>query len=122
MKPTINGFDHVALSVSDVAASCAFYEAVLGLETMQRPPFQFPGAWYSLGSGQGLHLIGKKDVQPDHSHHFAMRIDNLELWLSHLDKHQITYRGPHARPDGIQQIFFSDPDNNLIELDYGSTR
>ena len=51
--------NHVAIHVADVEKSVQFYQQVLLLETMRRPPFKFPGAWFRLGSDQELHLIGE---------------------------------------------------------------
>lgn len=118
MQLKLNGFDHVALTVSDVARSIRFYQEVLGLEQIERPAFPFPGAWFGLGNGHALHLIGKDVAANDSSHHFAMRIDDLDQWLQHLQNQDVDVRGPNPRPDGIQQLFFKDPDNNVIELDY----
>src|SRR5438552_676192 len=75
---------HVALTVSDLERSRKFYREVLGLVEIPRPPFSFPGAWFTLGGGQQVHLIvhtsptfraGKgldsRDV------HFAMRVPSF---------------------------------------------
>ena len=44
--------DHVALHVEDVDASCRFYGEALMLESLPRPDFDFPGAWFRLGKTQ----------------------------------------------------------------------
>ena len=57
--------NHVALHVSDLAASCRFYEQVLGVTQIDRPAFDFAGAWYELSPAtpqaprQELHLIAR---------------------------------------------------------------
>jgi lactoylglutathione lyase len=80
--------NHVALHVADVAASVAFYRDVLRLAPLDRPAFDFPGAWFQLGVDQELHLIGDRDL-PVHSHHrgghFALVVDDLDQWEAHLD-------------------------------------
>ena len=43
---------HVALTVTDMARATWFYGEVLGLKPVQRPPFDFGGAWYQLGSAR----------------------------------------------------------------------
>ena len=50
--------DHVALFVADVARSIHFYQHILGWEPLPRPSFDFPGAWFHLGGGLQLHLVG----------------------------------------------------------------
>ena len=54
--------NHVALHVADVEKSSEFYADVLKLEPMERPAFEFPGAWFRLGDFQELHLIGGRDA------------------------------------------------------------
>ena len=49
-------FHHIALSVTDMDRATWFYSEVLGLEPIERPPFDFGGAWYQLGE-HTLHLI-----------------------------------------------------------------
>ncbi len=118
MSLRIKAFDHIALSVSEIERSIVFYKEVLLLEQIDRPAFQFPGAWFAFPSGQALHLIGKDGHKGTRAHHFAVCIDDQEAWIAHLRKHGIEFSGPKPRPDAVQQIFFTDPDGNLIELDY----
>ncbi len=119
MKLHIKELQHVALQVADVALSIDFYENRLGLERLDRPAFDFPGAWFRLGPGQELHLIGGREA-PAHSHkrgnHFALRVDDLKAAENLLKTQQIDYLPPKARPDGVMQLFFTDPDGYWIEL------
>ena len=99
--------NHVALHVKDVAKSCEFYERVLELQPIPRPAFDFPGAWYQLGTAQELHLIGERD-QPVHSHpksnHFALLIDDMDAWEAHLKALGEEYYERRMRPVGAFQI------------------
>ena len=115
----VRQLNHVALHVADVPASVRFYRDALQLPVMDRPAFDFPGAWFQLGIDQELHLIGDRD-QPVHSHHrgghFALVVDNLDAWEQHLD-HWGAKRLPRKRrPDGAQQTFVQDPDGHWVEL------
>jgi catechol 2,3-dioxygenase-like lactoylglutathione lyase family enzyme len=124
---------HVSLPVTDLERSKEFYESVLGLEEIERPPFDFAGAWYHAGAGQQLHLIvgtgstfrsGKgldsRDV------HFALRVPSFRAALEHLrskgyredagrDDPMSMKVSPHATA-GFPQIYVLDPDRNVIEL------
>ena len=111
--------NHVALHVSDVAGSSEFYSRVLRLQALTRPAFDFPGAWFRLGTHQELHLIGRSNeaVEPrSRNNHFALRVDDLLAWQEHLEKVGASFRGPKPRPDGAMQIFLTDPDGHSIEL------
>src|SRR5688500_4592747 len=81
---------HVALPVSDLQRSIRFYTDALGLAEIERPPFDFPGAWFAIGDSQ-LHLIvhsaptyrvdkplDSRDV------HFAVRVLDFEAALARL--------------------------------------
>ena len=111
--------NHVALHVADVERSCAFYREVLLLESMPRPAFTFPGAWFRLGTAQELHLIGGRG-DPVNSHnrgtHFALRVAELNVWIEHFRKLDVACKGPQPRPDGATQLFVQDPDGHVIEL------
>jgi catechol 2,3-dioxygenase-like lactoylglutathione lyase family enzyme len=111
--------NHVALHVSDVPASVKFYRDVLCLPVMDRPAFDFPGAWFRLGLDQELHLVGDR-TEPVQSHprggHLALIVDDLDRWETHLD-HLGAARTPRkVRPDGALQTFVQDPDGHWIEL------
>jgi lactoylglutathione lyase len=119
MKLTIRALNHVAIYVADVEKSIEFYQNILGLEELARPAFDFPGAWFRLGTEQELHLIGIRNepvVSGSRSNHFALEVSNLPAWENHLKQMNATYRPPKPRPDGILQIFLQDPDGYWIEL------
>ena len=115
----IHELNHVALFVTDVEKSSSFYSRVLRLESMLRPAFDFPGAWFRLGTSQELHLIGgstEASTPKRRGNHFALRVDDAEAWRKHLEGFGVIARGPVQRPDGPTQIFIHDPDGHLVEL------
>ena len=111
--------NHIALHVADLEASIAFYRDQLELAPIPRPAFDFPGAWFRLGTQQELHLIAGRE-QPVESQargtHFALQVDSIEEAAALLRRNDITHRAPKRRPDGAWQIFFTDPDGYKIEL------
>ncbi len=115
----ITQLDHVALHVRDIAASRAFYRQTLQLVEIPRPAFDFPGAWFRLGTQQELHLIGgrEEDVRSHHrGTHFALQVTDIDAWEQHLQSCQAVYLPRKTRPDGAIQIFVNDPDGHFIEL------
>ena len=111
--------DHVALHVREVERSCKFYREVLRLESIARPAFDFPGAWFRLGEHHELHLIGDR-AQPVASHrqgtHFAVATGDLDGWEQHFRQAGFSKYLRKQRPDGAGQIFLEDPDGHVIEL------
>lgn len=112
---------HVSLIVADSARAAAFYEGGLGLERIGRPDLGFPGAWFSLGEGQQLHLLelpNPDPVQdrPEHGgrdRHVALAIDDLEEMAARLEQAGVGYTRSRS---GRTAIFCRDPDGNGWEL------
>jgi catechol 2,3-dioxygenase-like lactoylglutathione lyase family enzyme len=115
----VQELNHVAIYVTDVPRSVDFYHRVLKLESLPRPAFDFPGAWFRLGASQELHLIGDRGEpypEMNRNNHFALRVDDIDSWQSHLAEARATFARKKLRPDGAWQIFVSDPDGHTIEL------
>ncbi|HEY3757951.1 MAG TPA: VOC family protein [Opitutaceae bacterium] len=112
--------NHVAIAVSDVPRSVRFYRDALGLLEIPRPAFNFPGAWFRVGSNQELHLIGGHAgpvaAAKRGEGHFALRVPDLATAEQTLRARHAPFDGPMRRPDGARQIFLADPDGNVIEL------
>ncbi|REE86486.1 catechol 2,3-dioxygenase-like lactoylglutathione lyase family enzyme [Paenibacillus taihuensis] len=117
------GIHHVSIIVSDIERAQAFYRDVIGLVEIERPAFDFPGAWYAIGAGgQQLHLIvhegetkrsGGIDTRDGH---FAIRVADFDATIAWLDKCGVPHRNNRNSITGFAQIFIIDPDHNVIEL------
>ena len=114
---------HVALSVTDMAKAAWFYEEVLGLKPLDRPPFNFPGAWYELGD-RTLHLIvhppthtlrGTRDIDPRDGH-LALRVKSFEDTVARLKSFGVACLELPDNPTPWAQIYAADPDGNIIEF------
>jgi catechol 2,3-dioxygenase-like lactoylglutathione lyase family enzyme len=118
MAIKIQELNHVALHVRDLDASIHFYGEILGLPPLPRPAFNFPGAWFALGS-QELHLIADDGLSPSsrRHHHFALLVEDAYAAKAELAAKGVTgLEGPSPRPDGPMQLFFHDPDGYRIEM------
>lgn len=109
--------------MTDLARAKEFYEKILGLTELQRPEFDFPGAWYDI-EGQQLHLIvdpSAQTIRRDKSlsskeGHFALRVENYYDSLKWLKENDVEVLEKPKSISGFAQIFCADPDGNLIEL------
>jgi lactoylglutathione lyase len=111
--------NHVALHVAEVERSRVFYRDVLQLAEIPRPAFDFPGAWFRLGERQELHLIGGRELEArshNRGNHWALLVDDLDVWEAHLKNVHYPFFPRRRRPDGAGQIFLIDPDGHYLEL------
>jgi len=118
-------FNHIALSVKDVNVSAEFYTSVLNLKTIPLPPEAKDVKWISMGDGKELHLLSvlKDDIKTNKAIHLAFSTANFDAFVQKLTTMNIAYSDfpgnlnkINVRPDGIQQVFFQDPDGYWIEV------
>jgi lactoylglutathione lyase len=117
-------FDHIAIYVTNMDRSAAFYEQFLGLERIPEPFHDGLHIWFRIGPTTALHIIGlAPSVEPhDITHHLAFRTTSLDTIMPRLDAAGVPYRNfagtarINIRPDGIRQIFLQDPDGYWIEV------
>ncbi|MFT4416846.1 VOC family protein [Fredinandcohnia humi] len=114
---------HVSLTVTNLERAKDFYSNILCLKEIERPDFDFPGAWYKINSQQ-LHLIVLPDSQTirkdkslsSREGHFALRVKNYYDTLNWLSMNNVEVIEKPDSSSGFAQIFCADPDGNLIEL------
>lgn len=105
---------HVSLNVDDVPSAVAFYNA-LGFREIERPDFDFDGAWLRIGDAGELHLLGFPPPEAK-GQHFAVHVDDLDEALTALAADGIT-ADRTGEIDGIcRQAFLTDPSGNQVEL------
>jgi catechol 2,3-dioxygenase-like lactoylglutathione lyase family enzyme len=117
MSIHVKDYHHAALVVKDLDACIRFYGSVLGLETLERPAFDFPGHWFQVGENTELHLMVMEESIPDTMRHMAIEVEDFSATIKSLEAEgiQIT-EGPGKRVDGSDYLFCKDPDGNLIEI------
>ena len=124
---------HVNFVTKDVPALDAFYRTVLGL---QREPSLaasrvtdsgYPGKVAFVGDGTTQVHIAERDlgvpfrtgqaVNPVDRGHVAFRTDDIAAFKQHLRDNGIPFSDYGAwAMKGWQQIFFHDPEGNVIEV------
>lgn len=117
MSITVKDYHHVALVVKNLDACIRFYGSVLGLKTLERPAFDFPGHWFQVGENTELHLMVLAEASPQTMRHMAIEVEDFKAAIQTLEAQgiQIT-EGPAKRVDGSDYLFCKDPDGNLIEI------
>ncbi|WP_426451621.1 VOC family protein [Paenibacillus sp. S-38] len=119
----IQTIHHISLNVRKLEPAVAFYRDVLGLEELERPPFDFEGAWFAVGSaGQQLHLIVhegevlREGGMHSRDGHFALRVAGYYRTIEWLERCGVAYDARPRPRAGFPQIYVMDPDRNIIEL------
>jgi len=124
MDMNIGMLDHYNVSTRKLKETVQFYEDVLGFKNGPRPAFDFPGAWLYSGSQPVLHLndIAHTDrKQPADSgviDHVAFGSRGFEATKKHLSGKAVPYRVNQVPNSTRWQIFFRDPNNVEIELNF----
>jgi len=124
----IKSFDHFTIVVADLSVSRRFYIDLLGLSEVDRPNFDFQGAWFGVQNCL-IHLIEANELsgvpgpqnhdvkKPSRGLHFAFQVADAKEAADRLKQAGIEITdGPKQRPDGATQVFLRDPDGWLIEL------
>jgi|GEM_PF-262560 lactoylglutathione lyase len=114
--------NHLAIHVKDIPASAVFYRDVLGLKPVPVPDnMKATRAWFDIGDGQMIHLLNGRTEQIVHDRngsHYALFVENIGQSEAFLKAKNIPYHR-QVRFDGIVQLYFSDPDGYLFELNEG---
>ena len=124
---------HINLSTNSVASMSNFYRDILGLKTVTQdlPVLEknkgYDGDVAFVSDGHIQTHLAQKDinvgfhtghiVNPLERGHIAYRTDDLEAFKAHLKKKGIAFSDwDETAVVGWQQIFFYDPDGNVIEV------
>lgn len=118
----IFSYNHIGLAVKNLKVSSTFYREILGLSPIEVPAnLVEKRSWFKIGSGQELHLLLGRELPVTNNDknggHFSLSIpsgsaDKVEqfLKLKQISCHR------QQRFDGAWQIYLTDPDGYVIEL------
>lgn len=118
-------FNHIAISVKDVAKSVNFYQKVFNLKEIENTASVSNTRWLMLTKTAQIHIIPRPDfeIKINKAVHFALATQYLNSFINHLDDLNIQYSDwkdtpnkDYMRNDGINQIYFQDPDGYWIEV------
>lgn len=122
---TMVRLNHIALYVTNLKASTDFYREIIGLDTIPEPFHDGRHTWFAIGSQSHLHLIqgAAAPTIHDKNTHTCFSVASVETFISILKKNAIEYEnwaGEKSsitrRIDGVNQVYFRDPDGYWIEI------
>ena len=123
-KPKVR-INHTAIFVMDIKATKAFYENILGLDTIPEPFHDGKHVWYRIGPGSSLHVIEGATEKKTYykNQHTCFSLDSVERFTELLKKNKIQFEDGAGkinaittRVDGVRQIWLQDPDGYWIEI------
>jgi lactoylglutathione lyase len=124
IKPKAS-LNHIALYVVDLKKSTAFYQHIIGLDTIPEPFHDGKHTWFSIGVKSHLHLIQGATVISEHikNNHLCFTVESVDDFTTILKKNNVGFENwagekntITARVDGVKQIYFKDPDGYWIEI------
>ena len=124
---------HINLSTRDVKELERFYKDILFLDTQTEdlPTLEkkkgYSGDVSFVGDGKVQMHLAQKDlsvnfktghfINPVEKGHIAYRTDDIEAFKKHLEENNVEYTDwRDIGVSGWHQIFFYDPDGNIIEV------
>ena len=124
---------HINLSTQDVKTLETFYKDILFLDTQSDdlPTLEkkkgYSGDVSFVGDGKVQMHLAQKDlsvnfktghfINPVEKGHIAYRTDDIEAFKKHLKENNIEFTDwGDIGVSGWHQIFFYDPDGNIIEV------
>ena len=136
--------NHFSIRSADLDACRRFYGDVLGLVLGPRPEFPFPGQWFYAGdtaftANAVVHIIGidAQDTEGLKAYlgergaadlpgtgvvdHVAFAATGLAEMRSRLQRLGLSARERNVPGLGLQQMFLTDPNGVVIELNYPAT-
>jgi lactoylglutathione lyase len=117
--------NHTAIFVTDLKVTKAFYENIVGLDTIPEPFHDGKHAWYSLGAGVAMHVIQGASEKKSYykNQHTCFSVASVESFAAVLKKNNISFEDVtgkknsiSSRVDGVKQIWLQDPDGYWLEI------
>lgn len=133
-SPCLQGLLHISVKTADVPATVSFYRDLLGMIEVDRPAFDFPGAWLATpppARGILVHLYGGETALDENGAvpTGSGAIDHVAITAVGFQemRNKIIASGKNWRqnvPPGTQiwQLFLRDPNGILIELTFDGAK
>ncbi len=117
--------NHIAFYVRDLKTNTAFYQDIIGLDTIPEPFHDGKHNWFSVGVKSHLHLIegATAPVSYPKNAHLCFSVASMDRFTAVLKEKKIAFENWAGEPgavttrvDGVKQIYFRDPDGYWLEI------
>lgn len=117
--------NHTAVYVTDLKTSAAFYQNIIGLDTIPEPFHDGKHAWFKTGPGVALHVIQGAETRKEYykNQHTCFSVASVDAFTKLLIAKNISFEDVKGnkgavtnRVDGVKQLWLQDPDGYWIEI------
>ena len=117
-RQTVVGFDHVQLAMpaGGEADAQAFYEGLLGLPRVPKPPhLEVRGGCWFENDAVKVHLGVEDPFRPARKAHPALQVRDLPALVERLLAAGVAVRDDEPL-EGYRRVYVADPFGNRLEL------
>lgn len=128
----LNALDHVNIITDDLAGTTRFFVELFDLDVRDGPAPLPPELvqWLYDDSGRAIFHINSREMQQAYRretksgpmtgaiHHVALDCSDHEAFIARLKAHGIEYRLNDIASINLKQLFFSEPNGVLLELNF----
>jgi catechol 2,3-dioxygenase-like lactoylglutathione lyase family enzyme len=130
--PSISNLFHVAIKTNDLEKTVRFYTEVLGLHSVARPDFGYPGAWLAApggaaiihiyAGGPALGTAGRAPSGTGAIDHVSITATDFHGFIERFKKHGLEWREFNVRGAGLWQLFVYDPSGVQLEITFEAAK
>lgn len=128
----LNALDHVNIITDDLAGTTNFFVDLFDLDVRDGPEPLPPEhvQWLYDESGRAIFHINSREMQQAYRretksgpmtgaiHHVALDCGDHKAFIERLEAHGIDYRLNDITSINLKQLFFSEPNGVLLELNF----
>jgi catechol 2,3-dioxygenase-like lactoylglutathione lyase family enzyme len=128
----IGGLFHVAIKTNDLDATVRFYTEVLGLHSVPRPDFGYPGAWLAAPGGAAIiHIYaggaalgedGRAPYGTSAIDHVSITATDFHGFIAKFKKHGLDWREFNVPEAKLWQLFVYDPSGVQLEITFDASK
>lgn len=119
--------NHVTVRTKDLEGTRDFYVTALGMRVGDRPDLGFPGYWLYVGKSAVVHLVPESagigagpGEDTGNFDHIAFLASDYNATCRHLRALGLKFRANDVPSARLRQLFLTDPNRVMIELNFPS--
>lgn len=119
--------NHVTVRTTEMERTRDFYVTVLGMTVGFRPDLGFPGYWLYVGKTPVVHLVPESagigagpSEDTSNFDHVAFLADDYESTCARLRALGLEFRANDVPAARLRQLFLTDPNRVMIELNFAA--